>query len=221
MSVLAIQHRHDTLLATSVARRSEGRHLGPRQPLRLALVSPRRTVLPELQVLTGRVAPPDGRRSHRQRADSVIMTLSQHSAAVETVVHPPLARLVGGKPFVVEDRQLNHTVALQLRRLRGALEGDAFAASISPTGVAQRISGLLAEQAHLRSEWVGRLEDELSDAEQWQLAERLSGAVRRSPTRPHPYSPRSGLLGRAARQFWTPVDRAMDVMDNRSMQSVA
>ncbi len=186
--------------------------------LRSALVAPHRRAVPELEVLSGRVRSLDPRRTVRQRADSVVIMLSRHAAAVSAVVHPLLSGLPLGYEWIAEDRRSNHSLGLNLRRLRGALEGDAYAGGISPFATAQRIVHSLSEQEGRRLDWADQLEVGLSEAEQRELIARLAAAERRSPTRPHPYSSGSGFLGRASLRMWAPIDRMMDAVDNRSCQ---
>ena len=47
------------------------------------------------------------------------------------------------------------------------------------------------------------------------LATRIYRTELRSPTRPHPYTPHTGLSGRVSRRAWASADRFWDVAEGR------
>ena len=136
--------------------------------------------------------------------------LSAHLAATEQVLLPAARPRPGGKGLA--DRQLaaDHQLLADVWRLDRRLTGDLRQAGQAVDGLVARVLDALAEHERAEHDLVAVLADRDEG-----LAERLTVTTQRAPTRPHPYSPQRGRLGRFAFRVEGLVDAARDGMDAR------
>ncbi len=142
---------------------------------------------------------------------------STHLAAVARVLHPVARRLLPhGRarlgPVVEADRALHRA----LWRLDRRLTGDVHVAGHEVQALERRVTAALED--HAQREWAltEELVGQLSDAEQALLAQRISDAVRKAPTRPHPHAPASGPVAELAFRVDAGADHLRDLMDSRT-----
>ncbi|MGH3811353.1 MAG: hypothetical protein ACRDUV_02710 [Pseudonocardiaceae bacterium] len=64
---------------------------------------------------------------------------------------------------------------------------------------------------------IDRARRALPDDEERALVYRSSRSAERAPSRPHPYSPHTGLAGSASHRFWSVVDRFWDSAEGRAI----
>ncbi|HEX2177199.1 MAG TPA: hypothetical protein VHG70_14940 [Nocardioidaceae bacterium] len=164
---------------------------------------------------THRASGTDPRRA-RQLADTFMATICRHLAAVDDAVLPVARRrLDGGRQlvtaYVLHSRELERT----LRTLKARCYGDAHASRLTCSELWQRLRLLLAEHEVQENAMVDRLTDTLDGAELTALAELLQRIEGRSPTRPHPYSPHTGLAGRVSHRVWSVFDGFWDNAEGR------
>jgi hypothetical protein len=148
--------------------------------------------------------------------DAEVATLSGHLAAVETVVHPVARkRLPGGHASVAAQLRLARRVELHMRLLEGRLHGDTLAAPMSLGALQAQLTDLVALYCEGELSMARQLDAHLPAEQRRALVGALTSAVRRAPTRPHPYTPHPRGLGRLMFAVCAVWDRAFDVMDNR------
>jgi hypothetical protein len=168
---------------------------------------------------TEAVAPhkdPERPRESYAAVDSFTAATSRHLAAVEAVILAPVRRTVPdgddlARRYLKTARQLERTLALVKARLYGELH----AASLSWSGLWSRVGSQLTEHNRLETQMVENLISHGDVAEVDGLARKVFDAERRAPTRPHPYLPHVGLLGKVSRRVWAFADRFWDVAEGR------
>ena len=148
--------------------------------------------------------------------DTFLATLSRHLAAVEDVIYPEVRKHIeNGKAIAAHQIHRARQMELLMRMIEGTFYGDAYAIAVPRVVLWEDMAAQLDEHVAAEQELVSRLEQILDDSEQEALAAAFAKAVERAPTRPHPYSPHSAVLGRLSHRLWALADRAMDTMDGR------
>ncbi|HEX5088244.1 MAG TPA: hypothetical protein VFV89_10585 [Nocardioides sp.] len=160
------------------------------------------------------------RDPHRPRdnyaaTDTFMAATSRHLAAVE-------ASLLGRVRHQVPDgeqlchhylqaaRRLEHTLSL----LKGRLYGEAHAIHLAWPELWETVGSELGEHNRIEGELVEalvRCRPDETDA----LARQVFESEVSGPTRPHPYTPHTGLFGLAARRMWAWADRLWDAAEGR------
>lgn len=158
-----------------------------------------------------------GARETNRCVDAFVAATSRHLAAVDEVLVPAVrAKAAKGDRDVAHYLAAARTLESDLCALKAKLYGEAHAVRL-PWAL------LLSETQEDLSRH-DRLEDVLAarvltlvpggpDVDD--LAEELYHAELRAPTRPHPYLPHTGGLGRVARRLWAVADRFWDGAQGR------
>jgi hypothetical protein len=170
-----------------------------------ALAEEARTVVPEA----------DEPRIRYRLTDTFSTVLSRHLAAIDDVLLPEAKRATPDghqriREYVHDARQLEAT----LHRLKGRLYGDGTA-NIDWDSLWSELEAELAEHATHEDQLVHELSASLTDQEAQHLIDRLMDAEEHAPTRPHPYTPHTGILGRLAHRFWRIADGFWDQAEGR------
>jgi len=155
-------------------------------------------------------------RRARQLADTFLVTACRHLAAVDDALLPVARRrLQGGRQmvtaYVLHTRQIERT----LRSIKACLYGDANASKLKCSELWQRLRRLLTEHDVQERAIVEQLTKTLSEREMNDLAAKFQRIERRSPTRPHPFSPHAGFAGRVSKRVWSVVDGFFDQAEGR------
>jgi len=161
---------------------------------------------------------PERPRERYAAADSFMAATSRHLAAVEAVILAPVRRTVpDGRALV--DRYLESVKRLEraLALIKARLYGEVHAAPLGWPALWARVQAGLAEHNLLESQLVEELIRHGDVAEVDGLARTMFDAEKRAPTRPHPYLPHRGLLGRVSRRVWALADRFWDVAEAREI----
>lgn len=187
-----------------------------REALRSAALGPHDVIGDMLDAATARRAPGGDPRRARQLADTFMATTCRHLAAVDDALLPVARRrLDGGRQlvtaYILHTRELERT----LHAMKARLYGDAHASRLQCGELWMRLRMLLVEHEMQEGAMVGRLADTLSDHEQTELAMRLQRTEERSPTRPHPFSPHTGFVGRVSHRVWSIFDGFWDNAEGR------
>lgn len=174
-----------------------------------------------LRAATAPVAPGAEPRTPARQADQFLVAVSRHVAAAEEVLVPPVARRLPdgaaqARAYLHRARALEHAAALAKARVYG----EVHARHVPWAEVWDDVRRALERHDALEAELVAALADALGPAETGRLAERILRAEVRAPTRPHPYLPHRGPLGRLARRTWAVADRFWDVAENREVPPV-
>ena len=186
------------------------------EALRSAALGPHELIGEMLDAAATHRASGNEPRRARQLADTFMATTCRHLAAVDDALLPvSKRRLDGGRQMVtaylLHSRELERT----LHALKARCYGDAHASRLTCSELWQRLRLLLAEHEVQENAMVGRLSDTLEVHELTALAERIQRVEGRSPTRPHPYSPHTGLAGRVSHRVWSVFDGFWDNAEGR------
>jgi hypothetical protein len=116
---------------------------------------------------------------------------------------------------VADQVHLARHIERVMRAIEGSLYGEIHDLPLSRQQMWDELVGLLDDHDRTEEEAVAELAERLTPEQQESFGAAFTGAVRRAPTRPHPYSPHSHALGRWSHRMWSLADRAMDEMDGR------
>lgn len=183
--------------------------------LAAALRGPLIDAMVDLGHVMGFTPPTSPLLTQRQSAYRLIRSLSQHTVAVQSQLYPMLQAIDGTDERLDRDQAISHALLIQLRQLRGSLQGDYYARG-TPNALATKVLSTLGELLILRTNWVARIEGAHTYEGGRMLAARLRSAQLHAPSRPHPYSPRSGISGWLSRRLWLAVDGGLDACDSQA-----
>jgi hypothetical protein len=155
-------------------------------------------------------------RRIRELTDTFMATTSRHLAAIDDVLLPVARK---GLPdghhlvadYVAQAREVEHA----LHAVKASLYGDVNARHLHNDELLTEVRQLLAVHEDRETELVDNLVSTLDDDEQARLADRLHHSEEHAPTRPHPYTPHTGMLGRLVSRVWRVVDGFWDSAENR------
>ena len=153
---------------------------------------------------------------HMAAADAFVASVSRHLAAVEAVLVPEVRHTVPGGRELSHDylsaaRQLEHALV----RIKGRLYGEAHLIYGAWPSLWADARERLDEHNRLESSLVEELLRHGDAALVDGLAQRMLQVETHGPTRPHPRTPHTGLLGSAARRIWALADRFWDAAEGR------
>jgi hypothetical protein len=155
-------------------------------------------------------------RRVRELADTFMATTCRHLAAVDDTLLPRARTtlddghgLVVG--FVTQARQLEQA----LHAVKASLYGDAHVRGVHGDALWHEVGQLLAEHHERESVLVDGLAAALDDDELRDLAGQLRRTEEHAPTRPHAYTPHTGLLGRLVHRGWFLLDTFWDNAEGR------
>jgi hypothetical protein len=155
-------------------------------------------------------------RGCHERIDVFLAITSKHLHAVDAVLLPPARKRCPDGSCLVRDylRSAKHLEIL-LVHVKAHVYGSVYESGHAWQDVWSDLEAAMAD--HRRHEVV--LGDRLTatlDAPMLELlTERLRNAELAAPSRPHPYTPHTGLLGLAARKVMHAADLFWDVMEGR------
>jgi hypothetical protein len=163
---------------------------------------------------------------HRPRdgyaaTDTFIAATSRHLGAIEAVVLEPVRRSVPDGASLCHEylhaaRELEHTLAL----IKGRLYGQAHAVHLAWPELWAAAEAQLGEHSRIERKIVAELIKHGEPADVDGLARQVFDAESHGPTRPHPNSPHTGLLGLVARRIWAVADRFWDNAEGRVIPEV-
>ncbi|MFC4784058.1 hypothetical protein ACT8ZV_06265 [Nocardioides sp. MAHUQ-72] len=155
-------------------------------------------------------------RKGYEHIDTFLAVASKHLNAVDAVLLPTVRRQVPDGAHVVHD-YLHSVKALELAlaHVKAREYGSVFDAARPWNAVWSDVGAALAE--HRRHEFaLGELlAVHVQPVTLETLADRLHRAETRSPSRPHPYAPHTGVPGAVARRIMHAVDSFWDAAEGR------
>ncbi len=157
----------------------------------------------------------DPRRALRA-ADTAVAAISAHMYSVQTSIYPVARRrLPDSRPRIAELCAQGRETSSVLRGISQHIQGDVHRPGESMGALRERLAEL--EEQHIAAEdiLVADLEKELSPDERRRLIMSFRRAMRRAPTRPHPYIPRSAVVGGLVLRLAGSWDHVLDTMDAR------
>ncbi|WP_322760356.1 hemerythrin domain-containing protein [Frankia sp. Cr2] len=157
----------------------------------------------------------DPRRALRA-ADTAVAAISAHMYSVQTSIYPVARRrLPDSRPRIAELCAQGRETSSVLRGMSQHIQGDVHRPGESMRTLRERLAEL--EEQHIAAEdtLVADLEQALSPDERRRLVTSFRRSMRRAPTRPHPYIPRTAVVGGLALRFAGSWDHVLDTMDAR------
>lgn len=163
------------------------------------------------------MAPTPGEpRKPLEGIDTFLAVASQHLGAVDAVLLPPAhKRLSEGTQVVHDYLHAARHLEVMLAHVKARAYGSTFEAGHHWSNVWDDVEGALLAQRRRETDLVAQLSAVLRPAELDDLAGRLHRARSSSPTRPHPYTPHTGLPGLVARRILHLVDSFWDTAEGR------
>ena len=160
--------------------------------------------------------PPGRPREGRERMDAFLATTSKHLHAVDAVLLRPARREVDDGATLVHD-YLHSAKDLEilLAHVKAHEYGSVYETSASWPQVWSDVHDVLGRHQEREDELADRLTASLADADVERLAQRLRDAELAAPSRPHPYTPHTGVLGLVARKVMHLADRFWDAVEGR------
>jgi len=157
-----------------------------------------------------------GRRDVYQLTDTFLASTSRHLAAVNAVLVPAAKRhlpdgTARARAVVRQCRALERALA----QTKARLYGESHAIHRPWEEVWDNVGSEFEAHIQLERSLVDALIDHLDPPALDRLATLVYRAELRSPTRPHPYTPHTGLSGRISRRAWASADRFWDVAEGR------
>lgn len=160
--------------------------------------------------------PPDRPRDGHARIDEFLCGISKHLHAVDAVLLRPTRREVPDGGALVHDYLRSaKNLEIVLAHVKAHEYGSVYETSYSWPEVWDDVEAAMAD--HRRHEWTlcDRLTESLEDPAIDRLAQRLYAAELAAPSRPHPYTPHTGLLGLVARRVMHAADCFWDAVEGR------
>lgn len=158
-----------------------------------------------------------GARETNRRVDAFVAATSRHLAAVDEVLVPAVrAKAMKGDREVAQYLAAARALESDLCALKAKLYGEAHAVRLPWTLLLSETQEDLSRHDELEDGLAARVLTLVPDGQDVDdLAEELYHAELRAPTRPHPYLPHTGGLGRVARRLWAVADRFWDGAQGR------
>jgi hypothetical protein len=155
-------------------------------------------------------------RDHYAATDTFLASASRHLAAAEAVLISSVRNAAPdgrklGHDYLVAARALEHALV----RIKGKLYGEAHLIHLTWPSLWAEARARLDEHNRRETDVVEALLRHGDPVTVDGLARRIFDAETRGPTRPHPWTPHTGLLGSAARRVWALADRVWDDAEGR------
>lgn len=169
-----------------------------------------------LEAARAMAAPPGEPRRDRQRIDAFLGEASKHLHAVDAVLVPRARReLPDGGHLVHDYVHAVRELEVVLAHVKAHEYGSVYESSFAWPAVWADVDEAMADHCRREQDLGERLTDALDDGDLARLAQRLRSAEQAAPSRPHPYTPHTGLLGSAARRVMHVADRFWDAVEGR------
>ena len=161
-------------------------------------------------------SPRDRPRDGYERLDTFLAGTSKHLHAVDAVLLPPARRKLADGGAVVHD-YLHSARKLEvvLVHVKAHEYGSVYETPFSWEEVWSEVEDAVADHHRHEEVLCDRIAEVLDDRELDRLSQGLRKAEVNAPSRPHPYSPHSGLPGQVARTVMGVADRFWDTAEGR------
>lgn len=167
-------------------------------------------------------APVDRPRDGQERIDAFLATTSKHLHAVDAVLLPSARKaLPDGAGLVHDYLRSAKELEIVLAHVKAHEYGSVYESSFAWPAVWADVDTALADYQRHEEVLGEQLTEALDDEELDRLARRLHDAEEGAPSRPHPYTPHTGLLGLAARKVMHTVDSFWDTVEGRMVPEPA
>lgn len=142
---------------------------------------------------------------------------ARHLHAVDEVLLPAVsAHCEGGADLVHDYLPTARHLEVLLFHVKAHEYGSTWETTHDWPTLWGEVEEALAAQEEQEDGLVSRLAEEASDDELLLVAERMSAADRKAPSRPHPHLPHTGLPGKVVRRVARPLDAVWDAVEGRA-----
>jgi hypothetical protein len=194
----------------------EVRRMGTTEALRRSVQDTHDGLAERFDAARAMASAADGPRQSYERIDGFLASTSMHLHAVDAVLLPPVRRRVTGGGALVHDYvHVVKMLEVVLAHVKANEYGSVYERSFPWPSVWSDVDAAMAAQQGQEKTLCERLTETLDDDELDQLTQRLGDAQMAAPSRPHPYSPHTGLLGLVARRVMHTADQFWDSVEGR------
>lgn len=152
----------------------------------------------------------------RDLADAFMASASRHLNAVHDVLLPAARhRLPAGHDLVADYVSQARKLEQALHAVKAWAYGDVHARRLHGHDLWAEVGRLLGDLETREQEIVDCLGPCMSPEELAALSERLHRGEEHAATRPHPYTPHTGVLGRLVHRAWSLADTFWDSAESR------
>jgi hypothetical protein len=163
--------------------------------------------------------PADEPRLGYERIDTFLADASKHLHAVDAVLLPPVRKqLPEGGDVVHEYLHWAKELEIVLAHVKAHEYGSVYESTFAWPDVWADVRTAMDGQREWEEQIGGWLTEALDDPELDRLTGRLQDAEAHAPTRPHPYVPHTGVLGRVSRGVMHAADGFWDHVEGRMNQ---
>lgn len=161
-------------------------------------------------------ARPDDARCERAAIDRFVAAASKHLHAADAVLLPAARRTCPTGAELVRDCVRSvRALEVELAHLKAHEYGSTYERTVPWSRVWEAVETSLADVRRHEQEVADQLTDALPPDRQADLCDRLASAEARAPSRPHPYTPHTGVAGAVGRRLMGWADRFWDAAENR------
>ncbi len=196
--------------------------MGTNDVLRSSIRQTHTQLADRLDAARDMAAPPGRPRQGHERIDTFLASTSKHLHAVDAVLLAPARKQVPDGADLVHDYL--HTakeLEVVLAHVKAHEYGSVYETSYLWADVWSDVDTALADHRDHEEQLGDRLTDTLDDPDLDRLAQRLWHAELAAPSRPHPYTPHTGLLGLVSRKVMHSADRFWDAAEGRMVPQPA
>jgi hypothetical protein len=155
-------------------------------------------------------------RKGYEHIDTFLAVASKHLNAVDAVLLPAARKVLPDAAHVVHDYLASaRELELALAHVKAREYGSVFEAGRSWQSVWSDVGQTLAAHRRAEFELAELLAARMAEPDLDVLADRLHDAEKSAPSRPHPYTPHTGLPGLVARKIMHAVDSFWDAAEGR------
>jgi hypothetical protein len=150
-----------------------------------------------------------------QRIDTFLATTSKHLHAVDAVLLPRAKQLPEGGDVVHEYLRSAKDLEVALVHVKAHEYGSVYETTFAWPVVWDDVSAAMSAQWDWEEQIADWLTETLDDAELERMTQRLQDAELHAPSRPHPYVPHTGVLGKVSRTVMHTADQFWDHVEGR------
>jgi hypothetical protein len=192
--------------------------MGTTDVLRRSIQHTHEELADRLAVARAMGAPPGEPRQANERIDMFLATASKHLHAVDAVLLPPARKQVLDGGHLVHDYLRSaKDLEVVLAHVKAHEYGSVYESGYAWPGVWSDVRTAMWDHGRHEQVLGDRLTDALDDPQLDLISERLRNAELAAPSRPHPYTPHTGLLGLVARKVMHLADSFWDTVEGRTV----
>lgn len=150
--------------------------------------------------------------------DTFLAVASRHIAAVEdTLLRQAQQTLPDGHHRVGRYLHGARELEFELHMIKAAMYGDVNARHVDLARLWDNVESHVSRQRAIERTLADDLQPQLNADQIAELIDRLATAEEHAPTRPHPFTPQTGVTGRIAHRIWALADRLWDNAEGRTL----